>query len=219
MVSKNILTNLKFLCSAEDEIISSLQVNAVYKKIEKSSHIYLEGDTCAYFAFILSGVVRVYKLGENGREITLYRLSTGESCILTASCVMSTKSFPAFSLAEKDVEVILLPSILFKEWVIKYNFWREYVFSLLTERLSSVLSIIDEIAFKRVDKRLLEFLIKQKSNQIKITHNQIASEIGTSREVISRILKDLENENLVSLSRGIIKVVDHNKLSVKHKNL
>ena len=219
MVSKNILTNLEFLNSAEDKIISSLELNAVYKKIEKSSHIYLEGDSCSYYAFVLSGAVRVYMLSESGREITLYRLAAGESCILTASCVMSTKSFTAFSLAETDVVVILIPSILFKEWVIKYDFWREYVFTLLTERLSSVLSIIDEVAFKRVDKRLIEFLINQKSNQIKITHNEIASEIGTSREVISRILKDLEHDGSISLSRGTIKVVDFNKLKSKIKKL
>lgn len=219
MISEEILSRLEFLQSADTTVLQLLSSNAFYKKIEKTSHIYFEGDSCSYFAFVISGTVRVYKLGESGREITLYRLTQGESCILTASCVLSAKSFPAFSLAETDIEVLLVPSGLFKDWVIKYDFWREYVFDLLTKRLASVISIIDEVAFKRVDKRIIEFLLKQNSDRINITHNEIASEIGTSREVISRILKDLENEELISLSRGTIKLIDLDALQNKYKKL
>ncbi len=219
MISDEVLNNLEFLKSADDTILTALSQNSFYKKIEKNSHIYFEGDSCSYFAFVISGIVRVYKLGESGREITLYRLAKGESCILTASCVLSTKSFPAFSLAETDIEVLLVPSSLFKSWVVKFDFWREYVFDLLTKRLASVISIIDEVAFKRVDKRIVEFLLKQNSTNIIITHNEIASEIGTSREVISRILKDLENENFISLSRGAIQILNFDDLQTKLKKL
>lgn len=219
MVSVDLLSKLEFLKSADKNIIDVLSQNSIYKKIDSHSHIYFEGDSCSYFAFVITGIVRVYKLGDSGREITLYRLTTGESCILTASCVLSTKSFPAFSVAETDIEVLLVPSNLFKEWVIKYEFWREYVFDLLTKRLASVLSLIDEVAFKRVDKRLIDFLLKHHSKIIKTTHSEIASDLGTSREVISRILKELEHENLLELSRGEIKIINAVELQNKFKKM
>ncbi len=195
----------------EKNFSKEIFANAIYAKIPAKTFIFLEGDKCENFSLLLSGSVKVYKNGESGREITLYRIAEGESCILTASCIISKTEFPAIAVVEKDTEVILIPSAFAKDWLNRYEVWRNYIFSLITKRFSSVLETIEEVAFRRVDSRIADFLLKSispESSEIKITHHKIASEIGTSREVVSRILKDFELENLLELKRGSIQVKD-----------
>lgn len=177
----------------------------------KGKIISVEGDRCVYFPFVIDGCIRVHKISESGREITLYRLEKGDSCILTASCILSSKHFPAISAAEIDTSVILIPSELILDWVSKYNFWRNYVFSLLSERLSAIIAVVEEIAFRNVDIRLIQKLIRLYEEQgatISTTHQALAADLGSSREVISRLLKDLEHENLLVISRGTIRILD-----------
>ncbi|MBI5664331.1 MAG: Crp/Fnr family transcriptional regulator [Nitrospirae bacterium] len=179
--------------------------------IPKGEFIFLEGDECRQLALILAGTVRVYKPAESGREITLYRLGPGESCILTASCIFAHGSFPAVAVTEEDIEAGVIPSLIFREWISRHDIWRTYVFNLLSKRLSEVIATIEEVAFRRMDIRIAEMLVKLHSlykEGIKTTHQDIAMELGTSREVVSRILKNFEYENLISLKRGIIQVND-----------
>lgn len=189
---------------SEKNFVEEIFKNSVYAKIPSKAFVFLEGDKCENFALLLSGSIKVYKNSESGREITLYRISTGESCILTASCIISQTEFPAFAIVEEEAEAILIPSSCAKDWLNRYETWRNYIFSLVTKRFSSVLETIEEVAFKRVDSRIAEFLLKFSNPKIKITHQEIASELGTSREVVSRILKDFESENILELKRGII---------------
>ena len=212
--------DLEFLNYPEPDIKSAFRKYALRKSIPKGQFISLEGDSCNYMAIVLSGRVRVYKVGETGREITLYHLEKGEGCILTASCILSKKNFPAISIADENVEVLIIPSQVFREWMDKYESWRDYIFELLSKRLALVISVVEEVAFKRMDTRITEYLISnlpKGHNQLKVTHHQIADELGTSREVVSRILKDMENEGLISLSRGIIKIEDVTALNKKSK--
>ena len=141
-------------------------------------------------------------------------------CILTASCILSQKSFPAIAVAELDSEVLSLPANLFKEWVSKYPVWQEYVFNLVSERLSDVITTVEEIAFKSVDIRIAEklmHLLSEKGNLLELTHNDLARDIGTSREVVSRIFKDFEARGIIQISRGSIKVLDIVKLKALQK--
>ena len=217
-----ILDALPFLEDVEQAGIQELQRFGIYSLIPKHQFITMEGDSCQFFSFVLSGKIKVYKTAENGREITLYRLEKGQSCILTASCILSNKKFPAISFSEEPVSVISIPSPLFLEWVGKHDFWRNYVFNLLSERLSAIISVVEEIAFRNVDIRLAQHLNKitnANKDKIKTTHQLIAGDIGTSREVVSRLLKDFEDEGILILSRGSIKIIDYPSLNVKSKKV
>ncbi len=212
--------DLKFLKDSESDINTAFRKYALKKSIPKGQFISMEGDSCNYMAIVLSGKVRVYKVSESGREITLYHLEKGEGCILTASCILSKKNFPAISIADENVEVLIIPSQVFRDWMDKYESWRDYIFELLSKRLALVISVVEEVAFKRMDTRIAEYLISnipQDSSQLKVTHHQIADELGTSREVVSRILKDMENDKIISLLRGSIKINDIGRLNKKTK--
>lgn len=170
--------------------------------------VCLEGDMCHHLPLVVSGSVRVYKIGENGREITLYHLDSGDSCILTASCIISQKVFPAFAITETEVEAFIIPANSLREWV-RYNpIWQEYIFGLLSQRLANVIEIIEEVAFRRMDCRIATYLLNNSDNHLNLhtTHEAIAQELGSSREVISRILKNFEKQKLLSMSRGLIEL-------------
>jgi CRP/FNR family transcriptional regulator, anaerobic regulatory protein len=202
------LTNLfPFLNEKDFPELEDFKINSIRQKVPKDKLISTEGESCSYLSFVLSGVVRVYKFSESGREITLYRLYEGDSCILTASCIISNSTFPAFSIAETDVEVISIPSHLFSDWIRKYAVWQDFIFNLVFERLADIITVVEEIAFKHIDVRIADRLNKlysEKGNPVKTTHHQVANDIGSSREVVSRVLKDFEEKEIISISRGSI---------------
>ncbi len=206
---------LPILEHANPELLRELKQKAFYAHIPEGHDVFVEGDEANAIALLISGVVRVYKIGETGREITLYRFGNGESCILTANAILSQKDFPAIATVEKEAKAVMIPAETFRDWVRRYDLWREFVFDLLSERLSSVMETVEEVAFHRMDQRLASFLIDRsgQTDSIQITHQAIAAELGSSREVISRILEDFSTLGLISVSRGTIKVLDRESLS------
>jgi CRP/FNR family transcriptional regulator len=173
--------------------------------IPAGKQIYSEGDACQAIALVLSGEIRVYKVGETGREITLYEIGPGETCILNASCILAGQSYPANAVTLTDVELLLVPSAAFRRLVDEHEAMRDFVFSLLSRRLSGVMELVEEVAFGRLDERLREYLVeKSENNTLETTHQKIANDLGTSREVVSRLLKDLERKQEVRLSRSSI---------------
>jgi len=201
---------MPFLQRADASLINELKKYAQFARIPAGHDVFVDGDRVDGIALLLSGVVRVYKIGETGREITLYRFGLGQSCILSANAILSQKSFPAIATVEEDAEAVMIPADIFREWVNKYDLWREFVFDLLSERLSTVLAVVDEVVFKRMDRRVASWLLNQAKvqNPIRVTHQEIAAELGSSREVISRILEDFSREGLMSSGRGTIEVLD-----------
>jgi CRP/FNR family transcriptional regulator len=201
---------LPFLQTASPEIIRDFKANAYYAKIPSGRDIFVEGDQVDGIALMMSGVVRVYKLGETGREITLYRFGEGESCVITANAILNQQDFPAIAQVEREAEAVMVPADVFSDWVRRYDPWRDFVFNLVSNRLVSVMEIVDQVAFQRMDRRVASFLLNRSKlqNPIAITHQEIANEIGSSREVISRLLEDFENRGLVRLSRGEIELMD-----------
>jgi len=169
--------------------------------------VYSEGDDCSAIAFILSGEIRVYKTGSSGREITLYGIEKGETCILNASCILSGVSYPANAVTIRGGEMVLVPAGDFRRFVAKYETMRDFVFTLLSQRLISVMTLVEEVAFGKMDVRLLDY-IKEKSGDgtLRTTHQKIADDLGTSREVVSRLLKDFERAGKVILSRNLIRL-------------
>jgi CRP/FNR family transcriptional regulator, anaerobic regulatory protein len=206
---------LPVLQDADTQLVHEFQQVAFLARIPAGQDVFLEGDRVDAIALLISGVVRVYKIGETGREITLYRFGNGESCILTANAILSQKTFPAIATVEKEAEAVMIPADTFRDWVKRYDPWREFVFDLLSERLSTVMAVVEEVVFQRMDRRVASLLLNKVKtlNPIRITHQEIAAELGSSREVISRILEDFSQKGWVEVGRGTVEILDREELS------
>ena len=190
----------------------------IQKAIPKDTVIFNEGDECGTVAFLLSGSIRISKIGKNGREIVLYRLESGDSCILTISSVLANISYPATAVVEEDAEAILLSVQQFKELMTINPEFQQYIYKLLAARLLEVMTLVDEIVFHKMDERLIEYLLRHSKNDediIEITHEELASQLGSVREVISRLLKGFERDGLIQLSRGKVKIMHRSGLEEK----
>lgn len=206
---------LPVLRDVNSQLVREFQQAAFLAKIPAGQDVFLEGDRVDAIALLISGTVRVYKIGETGREITLYRFGYGESCILSANAILSQKSFPAIATVEKEAEAVMIPADKFRDWVKRYDPWREFVFELLSERLFAVMALVDEVVFQRMDRRVASLLLdrSRSMNRVRITHQEIAGELGSSREVISRILEDFAQKGIVEVGRGTVEILDLEELS------
>jgi CRP/FNR family transcriptional regulator, anaerobic regulatory protein len=173
------------------------------------------GDRAEAIPLLISGQIRVYTLGESGREITLYRFNRGECCVLTADSIIGRHQFPANAQVEEDSELALVPDAVFDDWLARHAGWREFVFQAMAHRLGSLLTTLEDVAFRRMDLRVAALLLgraAESGDPIAITHQEIANELGSSREVISRILEDFRARGLVQLARGAIVIADRRRL-------
>ena len=198
------------LRDADPQIIREFQRHAFLARIPAGRDVFALGDQVDAIALLISGTIRVYKVGNTGREITLYRFSAGESCILTANAILNQEHFSAIASVEDDAEAVMIPADIFQDWVNRFPFWREFVFDLLSQRLASVIEIVDEVAFGRMDQRVASFLLERHEQHmpINVTHQEIADELGSSREVISRILGNFASQKVIQLGRGTIEILD-----------
>ncbi len=205
-LSETVLGLFPLFGTAGTEVQAELFEHAKRVEIPAQQFICLEGNQCSGLPLVIIGRARVYKLSESGREITLYRVEPGDSCILTASCIMSGLAFPAFAATETEVEALVIPPAILCRWLNQYVVWNTFLWGMLAKRFGEVLSLVEEVAFHRVDKRMAEYLVQSAGpdGKIKKTHQDISADIGTSREVVSRILKDFEHKGLITLSRGEI---------------
>ena len=194
---------------------------ASYARLDAGQFVCREGTQCSHLALVLTGSARVYKLGETGREITLYRVEPGQSCVLTASCILSDLPFPAFAVTETPVEAAVIPPGKVRRWIADSSAWRGYVFGLVAKRLNDVIDVVQEVAFHRMDRRIAAYLLQQgldnAGETLRTTHQEIAADLGTSREVVSRILKDLEGRGLLETARGSIRLLDRSALESKSR--
>lgn len=200
-----------FIQSTKSRFKQDFFGKAQYVKVGAGQIVAMEGDHCEALALVLSGSVRVYKMTPSGREITLYRIPAGDSCVLTASCIMSgNTAFPATAEAETDIEVITVPSIKARSWMSQNEPWCGFIFGLVSKRLASIITKLEDVAFLKMNVRLAHYLAENadSSGQLHVTHQHVADELGTSREVVTRLLKDLENDGLVETHRGSIVVLD-----------
>jgi len=166
--------------------------------------------SCNNFMLILDGSIRIYQTAEDGREKTLYRVEAGDLCILSLNSLLKNKSFNAIAISESSVKALVISSECFKLLINESETFRDYVLSTLTERLCETIYIIQDTAFNHLNMRLACMLgslfERNRGALLKITHQKIAHELGTTREVISRILKDFEKQNCIKLSRGQIEL-------------
>ena len=160
--------------------------------------------------FLYEGTIRVSQTSDGGREIVLYRVDAGESCVLTTACMLAEEAYNAEGIAETDVVAIVLPRTSFDQLASEETAFRKFVFAAYSKRLIDLLRVVDDVAFGRMDVRLAERLLSLAGDmkEIPATHAQLASELGTAREVISRVLQDFQRRGMIAQSRGRIALID-----------
>ncbi len=196
------------LRNAPEQLLREICSRAMLKPFPAGTLIYSEGDACSAIAFVLSGEIRIYKASEGGREIALYEIGRGETCILNASCVLAHTAYPANAVSAKEGVALLVSADDFRRLMETSKDVRNFVFGIMSRRLATVMALVEEVAFGRMDIRLMEYLTeKAEHGVLRSTHHKIAGDMGTSREVVSRLLKDLEHKGVVALSRSEITFV------------
>lgn len=166
---------------------------------------------CSLFLMLNAGTIRVIISTNTGREILLYRVQAGEACVLTISCLLGNSNYPARGLAETALKGVAIKQSLFTRLVAGCPPFREFAFRFFGDRLTRLMTLIEEVAFGKMDQRLASLLLT-KGSSIETTHQTLADELGSVREVVSRILKDFEGQGIVELERGQIRVRDEQAL-------
>ncbi|HET9250582.1 MAG TPA: Crp/Fnr family transcriptional regulator [Candidatus Eisenbacteria bacterium] len=207
-----LLSKVAFFADAPPELQREIAQSASVVRLAAGAYFLREGDTCGHFAVVVSGRMRVFKLGESGHEITLYHVGAGEACPLNVSCILSDRPVPAMARVEEDVEAVVMPAASFRRWVASHESLRSVIFEMFSTRLTEVMSLVEEVAFRRMDqrlaKRLIELFQAHGDETVETTHADIAADLGTAREVVSRLLKEFERLGAIGLARGRIELVD-----------
>jgi CRP/FNR family transcriptional regulator len=164
---------------------------------------------------LLGGTVRVQQTSENGREIVLYRVAAGESCVLTTACLLAYEDYSAEGIAETDVKAVAVPRNVFDQLIAESDVFRRFVFSAYSRRITDLFFIIEEVAFQRMDIRLAHKILELpgENDTLRKTHQQLAAELGTAREVISRLLQEFQRRQWIEIGRGEIRIKNRDALS------
>lgn len=194
-----------------DAELESILGSATRVQLTAGSVIFDENQSCQGFPLLLSGSVRVIKSSANGRELQLYRVIPGESCIMTSSCLLGHTRYQARGIVNESAELLMLPAAIFHALLGKHEAFRSYVFRLFTERLTDMMELVTAVAFQKLDQRLASLLVA-KPNPIRTTHQAIADELGSAREIVSRLLKGFAEQGWVRLGREQITLTDESAL-------
>jgi CRP/FNR family transcriptional regulator, anaerobic regulatory protein len=195
----------------EPQLIEEIKRRAETVSVKAGTTIIRAGQIITIMPLILSGTIKVSRIDENGNELLLYYVSSNESCAMTFTCCMEHHVSEINAIAEEDVEMLTLPVSVMDEWLIKYPSWKTFVMRTIHSRFNELLKTIDQIAFQKLDERLIYYL-KEKahatgSSLLNLSHEQIANDLATSRVVISRLLKKLENDKRLLLYRNQLKLL------------
>ncbi len=183
-------------------IVDTLRIQSVPSGVT----VFDERQPCSGFPFVLEGAIRVAKLSANGRELPLYRVVAGESCIITSSCLLGHADYNARGVSEGATTLALLPRELFDEMLGEPAF-RDFIFTLFSERMAELMQLVEEVAFRKLDQRLAALLLG-KGRLVHTTHQQLADELGSVREMVSRLLKGFAEQGLVKLGREQVEVLN-----------
>lgn len=171
---------------------------------------YREADPCNAYVMRLAGRSRVYKISDTGREILLYRVGAGETCVLTTTCLLGRSHYPASTVVEEEIRDVIIPAAAFHQLMVESEVFRRFVMSNYGDLISELIVLVDEVAFHSIASRLAGLLVAAAKNTpvVTSTHQQLADELGSAREVVSRQLKEFERQGLLRLGRAQIEVVD-----------
>jgi len=208
-----ILQKYSFYRDASNSFKEELFNFSTLRHVSAGEYFYNQGEAPQQFFLIGSGQIRIFRMSETGRRITLYRLHKGDTCLINMLFGYFQKEAPCSAIAERDVEAILIPSAKFTSWICNQEVFRQFFFEVMAARIVEVLTLVETIAFRKIDERLADFLLQylqrdsMNANTIAITHEEIAAELGSAREVISRTLNEFERYGAIQKTRGLIRLV------------
>jgi CRP/FNR family transcriptional regulator, anaerobic regulatory protein len=199
-----------------DELLASLVRNSAVISLPAGTRIYGPGQAPDSYLLLIEGAVRVQQVSESGREIVLYRIFAGESCALTTACLMGYEEYQAEAIAEVDVRAVAIPRDTFDDLIARSPLFRRFVFSAFSSRVTDLFRIIDQVAFARLDIRTANKLLELSRGGANLvtTQQEIASELGTTREVVSRILSEFQRQGWILSSRGSLAILDRKALEM-----
>ena len=202
------------LAAIDDPVWRQTAAMARLVSVDASTVLFRDGDGCAGYVLVLDGSVRVQKMDPNGREIVLYRVEQGQTCMLTTACLLGGTSYPAEGVAEEPTRLVMLPTAAFDRAIGESPAFRRFVLSAISRRIADLMLLIEDVAFGRMGMRLARLLQRRADMDgvLAATHQDLAAELGTAREVVSRLLKDFEARGLVRLRRGEVDIVDRQHL-------
>lgn len=183
-----------------------LQARAQRVQVPAGTTVFDERQACQGFPFVIAGGIRVVKAAPNGRELPLYRVTPGETCIISSACLLGQAPYNARGVTEADTTLLVVPTEDFQALLGEPAF-RDFVFQLFSERIADLMQLIEEVAFRKLDQRLAALLLG-KGQRLHTTHQQLADELGSVREIVSRLLKGLAEQGLVALSREQVEILD-----------
>ena len=209
-ISVNWIDRFVGLSRLEDKLRDRLTTQSQIVTVPKGTILFGPGKSPENLLLLLEGTVRVQQTSEGGREMVLYRVHAGESCVLTTACLLAYEDYSAEGIAETDVQAAAIPRRVFDDLVATSKSFRTFVFSAYSRRITDLFHVIEEVAFQKVDIRLAQKLVElaDKDATLKATHAQLAAELGTAREVISRQLQEFQRRGWVATARGEVRLLD-----------
>lgn len=203
------IDNFQGLSRLPADIRAELVAGSQIVSVPAGTQVFAPGDTADNLLLLLDGTVRVHQRSDTGREIFLYRVHAGESCVLTTACMLAFEEYSAEGTSETDVRAVAIPRKTFDELVAKSPVFREFVFKAYSRRITDLFTLIDDIVFQRMDVRLASRLLElaDESNVVHATHAMLGTELGTAREVISRTLSEFHRRGWVEQSRGEVHLI------------
>lgn len=195
--------------------VKRLRDGSMIVVLPEGSRIFGPGHAPENFLLLLEGSIRVQQVSEGGREIVLYRVSAGESCALTTACLMGYEEYQAEGIAETAVRAVAIPRSLFDELIASSRDFRRFVFTAFSRRVTNLFHVIEEVAFSRIDVRLAQRLLQlaDSSHRLSATHQDLANELGSAREVVSRQLHEFQRRGWIKAARGEIELTDSRALT------
>ncbi len=207
---KELFSLYPVLSEVDRELLTHALSRAQLVNLKAGTLIFEELQPCNAFPFILSGNIRVYKQSVNGRELSLYNVTSGDACVVTAGCLLGREPYNACGLAKEDSMLVMMTADDF-EALLGSRVFREFIFSLFSRRISELMQLVEEVAFQKLDKRLASFLLRR-GRHIKVSHQELADELGTVREMITRLLNSFSDTGLILLGRERIEILDESAL-------
>jgi CRP/FNR family transcriptional regulator len=198
----------------KDSGIAALMESSSLVTIPAQQQLFYIGSPCQHYLLVLTGSIKVQLLSDKGREILLYYVQSGDSCVLTTSCLLSGDTYPAEAIAECGVKAFLISSYAFYRGMEQSSFFRGFVFKNFSMRLSKIIYRIESVVLNTIDQRISSALLASGNNTVAKTHHELAYELGTAREVISRHLKMFESDGLIKLKRGVIEIINRHALEI-----
>lgn len=201
----------KFSVFFESSLLAELEAKSMLMEVKSGDTMLNIGQTIRAVPLLVSGAVKVSRINDEGQELLLYYVKEGESCAMTFNCCMLSQTSMIKGVAEEDTVLLCIPVGLMDEWMTKYPSWKKYVMTTMLNRFTEMIKCIDDVAFKKLDERLISYL-KEKSriagsSVLNLTHQQIGDELGTNRVVISRLLKKLETDKKLLIYNKQIKLL------------